>query len=287
MPNFENEGFSLNTENLPQAIDAPPVVPEISTETPLLAYENPQAEKSIELQESPEHEQYHTVEGERDRHVGAFDMKFMELDWQMHQRALENLDPLTSDIKPGSISPQEASDFIWEERKKMELDFYRSLANPEEQEARREIREGLIRQLEDVYSALNQKSFTAQDEHARQTELGRVLHEKGIMGGNQEVENILATLYHQYGFRNKPINSKEQFITSALLSFDPLVFREAQQKVLGRTRESGYEQAFQNKFSEIDRKKADKTAEVERLEKEAHLKQIRDRLDVIYKSKQG
>lgn len=60
---------------------------------------------------------------------------------------------------------------------------------------------------------------------------------------------------------------------NALIRFDPLIFKEAQIKVLGRAKESNYEQSFKDKFEELKIRKSLKAKE----EKEKFLKEFKER----------
>lgn len=205
--------------------------------------------------ETTEHEKYHDTKNEHARHIKRFDFKFMELEWQLIQESLGDYNPLTKEFK-SNISDKEAFDFIHEQRMKEEKNFLDSLENPEEQKARKETREILIRQLESVYDSLDQKAFATEDEETRKKELARVLDEKRISGRNKEIQGILDSLYYPYGFGNKALENKEKFIENALIQFDPLIFKEAQEKVLGRVKETNYEQAFGDKFKELQKRKS-------------------------------
>lgn len=236
--------------------------------------------RSVETKEKY-HEEYHTTESELMRHAKYFDLEFEELDWQLHQKALEGLNTMTGEIKTGVVSPQEAPDFSWKQKRKIEKDFLDSLENPEEQKMRKEIREVLIKVFDSLYNSLDKKSFTDRDERIRKAELGRVFTEKGITGKNKEIQDILDSLYHHYGFRNETINNKDEFIEAALIQFDPLIFEEAQRRILGGIKESTYRQSFEDEFLRIKQKEKEK----EKKDKEEYLKKTRQELRDVYRRK--
>ncbi len=274
-PSFEQpiSGESVSTPEKTKRIEA-----EINIDESLLLYEKP-SESEIENQreekreEVASHEKYHDIKNEHARHIKKFDFKFMESEWQLVQESLGDYDPLTMKSKSSVISSREAFDFIHEQRMKKEKVFFDSLKNPEEQKARKEIREVLIRQLESVYDSLDKKAFTTENEEARSKELAMVLEKKGISGRNKEIQEILDSLYHPYGFGNKVLENKDKFIENALIQFDSLVFEEAQNKVLGRVRETTHEQAFGDKFEELQKRKSEKNA----TKKEEFLSQLKQK----------
>lgn len=207
----------------------------------------------------PAHKKYHEHE---DTSYGRLsksnieELKYMEYDlvqdslnpederdpgWEKWRREAKN-------AEPSPISPEAPPDPVFERWKNLEKDYWKlngfterdfflSLNNKAEKKLRMEIRENLINLLESIYDSLNWpisdigSPLPEIAQSRRSLELKRVLAEKGIEPKDKEIKEILDLIHHPYGFKNKFINNKEDFIENALLRFEPFVFKEAKDKI--------------------------------------------------------
>ena len=250
----------------------------------------PETNTDLEKYPTINTEKYHTQQSETLRHLiysrpeptGKYSKEMfevLELEWELHEIALENYDPSTGEIGPSAITPDEVMKFSFEQLAKREKPFLESLANSEEQKTRKEIRETLIKQLELIYDNLDKNLFVDKNKEKREYSLANTLEKLGIVGKDQGVLNILTNLHRPWGYKKQIIEDKEKFIENALLRFDPLIFEEAQIKVLGNVREKyNYRKAHEEKLEELRKRETEIAQETLRREREKHDEEFKERL---------